>query len=187
MIILTFTSSPTLCSSWFIVYFHSFLWQILDGILWWYPIAIKLYILKYLCSCHVTYAFQSERTLYSCLNVKELLARSRHEIWRLSDSNWIRTQNHLVHKRILNHLVKWLSVRLWTNWIWVRIQLQSLKYLSISTKIYQYYFYTIFQMKLTLQMFHTSAEQLFFSSKCFYLLIFYLIFFQKKDIMWLFL
>ena len=26
------------------------------------------------CSYHVTYAFQSESTLYSCLNVKELLA-----------------------------------------------------------------------------------------------------------------
>ena len=33
-----------------------------------------------LCSCHVTYAFQSESTLYSCLNVNELLARSRREI-----------------------------------------------------------------------------------------------------------
>ena len=32
------------------------------------------------CSCHVTYAFQSESTLYSCLDVKELLARSRREI-----------------------------------------------------------------------------------------------------------
>ena len=32
------------------------------------------------CSCHVTYTFQSESTLYSCLNVKELLARSRREI-----------------------------------------------------------------------------------------------------------
>ena len=32
------------------------------------------------CSYHVTYAFQSESTLYSCLNVKELLARSRLEI-----------------------------------------------------------------------------------------------------------
>ena len=32
------------------------------------------------CSFHVTYAFQSEFTLYSCLNVKELLARSRCEI-----------------------------------------------------------------------------------------------------------
>ena len=33
------------------------------------------------CFYHVTYAFQSESTLYSCLNVKKLLARSRHEIW----------------------------------------------------------------------------------------------------------
>ena len=32
------------------------------------------------CSCHATYAFQSESTLYSCLNVKELLAQSRHKI-----------------------------------------------------------------------------------------------------------
>ena len=32
------------------------------------------------CFCHVTYAFQSESTLYSCLNVKELLARIRREI-----------------------------------------------------------------------------------------------------------
>ena len=32
------------------------------------------------CSCHVTYTFQSESTLYSCLNVKELLARNRREI-----------------------------------------------------------------------------------------------------------
>ena len=32
------------------------------------------------CSCHVTYAFQSESTLYSCLDVTELLARSRQEI-----------------------------------------------------------------------------------------------------------
>ena len=64
------------------------------------------------CSCHVTYAFQSEFTLYICLNVKELLARSRREIWSLSDCNWTRTHNHLVDKRTLNHLAKlakWLS------------------------------------------------------------------------------
>ena len=64
------------------------------------------------CSCHVTYAFQSESTLYICLNVKELLARSRREIWSLSDCNWTRTHNYLVHKRTLNHLAKlarWLS------------------------------------------------------------------------------
>ena len=32
------------------------------------------------CFYHVTYTFQSESTLYSCLNLKELLARSRREI-----------------------------------------------------------------------------------------------------------
>ena len=35
------------------------------------------------CFYHVTYAFQSESTLYSCLNVKELLARSRREICQM--------------------------------------------------------------------------------------------------------
>ena len=50
------------------------------------------------CSYHVTYASQSESTLYSCLNVKELLAQSRREILSLSDCNWTRTHNHLVHK-----------------------------------------------------------------------------------------
>ena len=32
------------------------------------------------CSYHVTYGFQSESALDSCLNVKELLARNRREI-----------------------------------------------------------------------------------------------------------
>ena len=58
------------------------------------------------CSCHVTYAFQSESTIYSCLNVKEFLTWSRREIWRLSDCNWTQTKNHLVHKRTLNHLAE---------------------------------------------------------------------------------
>ena len=57
------------------------------------------------CSYHVTYVFQSESTLYSCLNVKELLAQSRREIWSWSDCNWTRTR---------------------TKWFWVRVQLQSL-------------------------------------------------------------
>ena len=63
-----------------------------------------------------------------CLNVKELLARSRCHIWSLSDSNEIRTHNHLVRKRTLNHLAslaKWLSVRLRTKWLWVWISLLS--------------------------------------------------------------
>ena len=46
------------------------------------------------------------------LNLKELLARSRCHIWSLSDSNGIRTHNHLVRKWTLKNLaelVKWLS------------------------------------------------------------------------------
>ena len=58
------------------------------------------------CSCHVMYTFQSESTLYSCLNVKELLARNRRDIWSLSDCNWTQTHDHLVHKWTLNHLAK---------------------------------------------------------------------------------
>ena len=47
-----------------------------------------------------------------CLNVKELLARSRRHIWSLNDSNEIWTNNLLICKRTLNRLVKmtiWLS------------------------------------------------------------------------------
>ena len=74
------------------------------------------------CFCRVTYAFKSVSTLYNCLNVKEqLLAKSRREIWSLSECNWTRTHNHLVHKRILNYLaklftwLKWMSIHLWNG------------------------------------------------------------------------
>ena len=39
----------------------------------------------------------------SCMNVNELLARSRREIWSLNDYKWTRIHNHLVYKRTLNH------------------------------------------------------------------------------------
>ena len=64
------------------------------------------------CSCHVAYAFQSESTLYSGWNVKELLVQSRREMRILSDCNRTEIHNHLVCKRRLNHfskLTKWLS------------------------------------------------------------------------------
>ena len=64
------------------------------------------------CCYHVAYALQSESALYCCLNFKELLARNRHNMRSLSNSNWIWTRNHLVCKRTLNHLPKldnWLS------------------------------------------------------------------------------
>ena len=68
-----------------------------------------LFLLQHLnsltvCSYHVTYTFQSESTLYSYLNVKELFARSRREIWSLSNCNWSRTHSHIVHTRTLHHL-----------------------------------------------------------------------------------
>ena len=48
-------------------------------------------------SCHVRVSELIH--LYSCLNVKELIARSRREIWTLSDCNWTRSQNHLIRKQ----------------------------------------------------------------------------------------
>ena len=44
---------------------------------------VELYCIIFfltVCSCHVMYPLQSESTPYSCLNVKELLARNRHKI-----------------------------------------------------------------------------------------------------------
>ena len=58
------------------------------------------------CCYHVTYAFQSESTLYICLNVKKLLARNKRNIWSLSDWNRTWTHNHLVCKWTLNYLAK---------------------------------------------------------------------------------
>ena len=83
---------------------------------------------------HATAECQNEPTLYSCLNVKELLARNRPHIWSLSDSNGIRTDNQLVRKRTLNRLGRLTSVHLRTKWLWVRIPLLSLQlvYISIS-------------------------------------------------------
>ena len=60
----------------------------------------------FVCSCHVTGMFQSESTLFRCLNVKKLLTWSTREIWSLSECNWTWTHNHLVHKPTLNHLAK---------------------------------------------------------------------------------
>ena len=71
----------------------------------------------FLCFDHdrVTCAFQSESTLYSCLNVKELLVRSRREISSVSDCNWTRSHNHLVNKKTLNHLAKLASLAKWLS------------------------------------------------------------------------
>ena len=78
------------------------------------------------CYYHVTSAFQSESTLYSCLNVKELLAGNRRDIWSLSDNNGIQTHKHLGRKGTLNYLAQ-LAIRLRTKWLWIQIPLLSLK------------------------------------------------------------
>ena len=83
--------------------------------------------LQSVCYYHVTYEFQSESTLYSVPECQGIPCSKQAP---LSDSNEIRTHNHLVRKRTLNHLAsfaKWLSVRLQTKWLSVRISLLSLK------------------------------------------------------------
>ena len=90
---------------------------------------------------HVTYSFQSECILYSCLKVKELLARNRNDIWSLNDNYGIRTFNHLVRKRTLFMPTKWLSVHLQTKRLWVSIPLLSrlfLFYKALSSKVPKY-------------------------------------------------
>ena len=71
-------------------------------------------ILVIVCYYHVTYVFQSESTLYGCLNVKEVFAWNRHNIWSLSDINGIRTQNHLVWNEHSVKLANWLN-----GWVFI--------------------------------------------------------------------
>ena len=91
-----------------------------------------------ICSCRVTYAFQSEFTLYSCLDVEELVARSRRQtcrVWIHSEtSRWHdkNVQSNAPYRQVLTtqqtylvSLAKWLSVRLWTKWLKVRVKLLS--------------------------------------------------------------
>ena len=80
-------------------------------ITWWTHLKQKWNVLLLtVCSYRVTYVFQSEFTLYNCLNVMELLARNRREIWSLSDCSGTRTHNHLFRKRTLNFLAKLASL-----------------------------------------------------------------------------
>ena len=84
------------------------------------------------CSCHVTYALQSESRVYSTVG------RGRREIWSLSDCNSTRPQTHLVRKQTLNHLAKlakWLSVRLRTKWFWVRVELQKIDFIKLKLQL----------------------------------------------------
>ena len=53
------------------------------------------------CLHHKAYAFRVNR-----LNVKELLSRNWRDISNLSDRNQTLTYNHLVCKRILDHMAE---------------------------------------------------------------------------------
>lgn len=55
------------------------------------------------CHYHITYAYQSESTFCGWLNVNELLAQNRQDIWKLRECIGTRTQNHI---GTLNHLAK---------------------------------------------------------------------------------
>ena len=57
----------------------------------WYKFYFSSIFFLTVCYYHVTYTFQSESRLYSCLNIKKVLAQNRRDIWNLSDSNGIRT------------------------------------------------------------------------------------------------
>ena len=67
----------------------------------------------FICSCHVTDTFQSESTLYICLNVEEL-SQNRRDIWSLSYCKGTRAHNRLVSKQTLNQLTK---RTIWLSWI----------------------------------------------------------------------
>ena len=57
------------------------------------------------------------------------LAQKRRDIWKLSEYNGTRTHNQLIHKGIVNHLVKlgkWLNACLRIKWFRVWDPLQSL-------------------------------------------------------------
>ena len=51
------------------------------------------------CSCHVTYAFQSEYTLYSCLNVKELRFKQGVPWYSGNYRVWIHSETRTWHDK----------------------------------------------------------------------------------------
>ena len=107
-------------------------------ILWRLKILLySLYVTVFYLRIIVTYVFQSEFTLYSCLNVKELLAQNRRDIWSLNDSNGIWSQNHLVRKWILNNLAnlaKWLYIYDIHHWKIFRSSYRKLAWVGFEPK-----------------------------------------------------
>ena len=81
------------------------------AVLWIIFCAVDLTV----CSYYVMYSFQSESTLYSCLNAMEFLAWNRHDIWNLSDYSG--TRMHHRDKYSQYSSIIWL---VWLNgWVLV--------------------------------------------------------------------
>ena len=82
-----------------------------------------------LCSCYVTYAFQSESTVYSSLNVKKLLARSRCKIWSLIDcKNWPNDW------AVLWVLISMVHLTVWSCHVTYQFQSESTLYTCVNVK-----------------------------------------------------
>ena len=63
-------------------------------------------------SHHVTHLFQSESTISSFPNLKDVFAKNSRDTQRLGECSGIQTHNHLVCKRPMNYLIKlatWLT------------------------------------------------------------------------------
>ena len=66
------------------------------------------------CSSCIMYTLQSESTFYIFLNVNELPAQNRRDIWSLSNCNGTLTHNHLLRQQTLTHLAKLTK---WLTWV----------------------------------------------------------------------
>ena len=106
---------------------------------------VFVFIITFYIDCmflyHVTCTFQSKSTLCSYLNIKELLAWSRHNIWSLSDCNATATHNHLVCKWTINHLAKLATAELCYEYlsvqcIWLYVLSMSCTCFRVSPHLY---------------------------------------------------
>ena len=90
---------------------------------------------------HVTYVFQSESAVYSYLNVKELFARNRSD----SDSNGIRTHNHLVRKPFSQPVHQTLYIYIYIYvYIYIYIYIIYIYIYIYLIYIYIYIIYTLY-------------------------------------------
>ena len=94
---------------------------------------ILLYVIIMSCT-----SFKVNQYSIVCLHFKEILAPSRHHILSLNERNEIRTHNHLVRKRKLNHvsqtgqMIELCSEYLFVRWIWLYVIVMSRKHFRVN-------------------------------------------------------